>query len=709
MHIKSVLATIACLSFFSFAQLPTLTIKTKNNQTPVANQVQNGNSFCPQGTYSANVGQQNANNSTSGAMSYDLPYIEATETELSGADTKYNFKRIAPGKPNASDSIRRRGNSTANTGGGGMFPGMGGGGGEKIPFRVKFDKKVAMFGRPAEKSWALLANYYDPSIMQSYLAFYLGRKLGLDFTPNGYYLKLNVAGQNRGVYLLTDQIQRSEASVDIDKEGGWLAEFDYHCATSTADQKRFYHTGANRYNLNTKIREPDLDDLPLNQSRQPDGTCLDFVKSDLNKLLDKMKDNSFPNNGYRDYIDLTSYAKYIMIQLFMDNQDWNGLASSSTLLGSTYAYRNKGEKIKAGPLWDFDLACGTAMSMFGGGSFFNQPIDEQLEPRHDFYKRLFSDPVFQARYKKIWNDNKSVFERVGNTVIDSITNVVASSMAGNIANGVSNVTEQSYRQHTGNLKNWWSRRITAFGNKVNQMNGSDVSESAVASDLINSKMNCREAVSSSSKPSSSSVASSSSAVSSSSRPSSSSANNVVSSSSVNNNGQVTLTCSNLQSSVEKGGHINEPTLTCSNGSQPNNPQWQGRPSCNCWDVSSTTQTERYTISVTATCGQSYNLRADCGTVTVGAPPSSSSSSEDPTPIVPKQTLASLHVQAIGGAIVLENLPRDTKIEMYNLQGKVVYSTNSGNSRALKIQVQTGIYIMRATLGSEKKIQRFVVK
>ena len=697
MHIKSVLATIACLSFFSFAQLPTLTIKTKNNQTPVANQVQNGNSFCPQGTYSANVGQQNANNSTSGAMSYDLPYIEATETELSGADTKYNFKRIAPGKPNASDSIRRRGNSTANTGGGGMFPGMGGGGGEKIPFRVKFDKKVAMFGRPAEKSWALLANYYDPSIMQSYLAFYLGRKLGLDFTPNGYYLKLNVAGQNRGVYLLTDQIQRSEASVDIDKEGGWLAEFDYHCATSTADQKRFYHTGANRYNLNTKIREPDLDDLPLNQSRQPDGTCLDFVKSDLNKLLDKMKDNSFPNNGYRDYIDLTSYAKYIMIQLFMDNQDWNGLASSSTLLGSTYAYRNKGEKIKAGPLWDFDLACGSSMM---GGNFFSNDINEQLEPRHDFYKRLWQDPVFQARYKKIWNDNKSVFERVGTTVIDSLTNVIAGSIQGNVASGVSNVTEQSYRTHTNNLKNWWSRRITAFSNKVNQMNGNDVAETAVAQDLLNSKMTCREAVSSSSKASSSSANNTVS--------SSSANNNVVSSSSVNNNGQVTLTCGPVQSSVEKGGHINEPTLTCSNGSQPTNQNWQGRPSCNCWDVSATTQSTEYNISVTATCGQAYNLRAECGKVVVGTAPQSSSS-EDPTPIMPKQTLLGMRTQTMGGAITLENLPSNTKIELYSLQGKVVYSTNSGNSRALRIQVQAGIYIMRATLGSEKNVQRLVVK
>jgi len=636
MNIKSVLTAMACLSIFSFAQLPTLTIKTKNNAMPVATQVQNGQQYCPAGTSSGGFGQTGGDYSTSGAMGYIEKYIETTETEVTGSPD-YNFKRTAPGIANASDSIRIRGNSTAATNV------------NKKSFRIKFDKKVAMFGRPATKSWALLANYYDPSIMQSYLAFYLGRKLKLDFTPNGYYLKLNVANQNRGVYLLTDQIQRSEASVNIDKEGGWLVEFDYHCATSTDDQQRYYHTGSSRYNLNTKIREPDLDDLPQTSSQQPDGTCLDFVKSDINALLDKMKDSNFPNNGYRDYVDLESYAKYIMVQLFMDNQDWNGMASNSTLLGSTYAYRNKGEKIKAGPLWDFDLACGSSSL---SGSFFNKDINEQMEPRHDYYKRLFDDPVFRAKYKKIWNDNKSVFEHVKNNVVDSITNYVASSMAGNIANGVSNVTEQSYKEHTAKLKDWLGRRITAFGNYVNSMSnvGNDVAESAVASALLNSKMVCKNAVSSSS------------------------AANISSSS--ENNGQITLSCGPVQSSVEKGGTIAVPDLICSNGVAATDTVWNGRGSTG-WSVRPETQTQSYTISVTATCGSQRNLQAQCGTVIVGAT----------TPI-------------IGNAIMLENLPSSAKIEIYNLQGKLVYSTYSENSKIPQIPVQTkGVYIIRVKQGN----------
>ena len=661
---KSTLAAIACLSVLSFAQLPTLTVKTKNNATPGYTTLNNNNQFCPAGTYSQNVMQQNENNSTSGANAYNTTYLEATETELSGADSRYNFKKTSSGQPGASDSVRRRGNSTVTV--------------NKVSFRLKFDKKTAMFDRPAEKSWALLANYYDPSLMQSAIAFYLGQKLNLQFTPHGYHVKLNLANSNRGVYLLTEQIQRSEASVNIDKDDGWLAEFDYHCAISAADQKRFYHTGSNRYNINVKIREPDLDDLPLNSSRQPDGTCLDFVKSDLNALLDKMKENSFPNNGYRDYIDLDSYAKYMMIQLFMDNQDFNGLVSSSTLLGSNYAYKNKGEKIKAGPLWDLDLACGSPMNMgFGARNFFSD-YQEQMEPRNNFYKRLWEDPVFRFKYKKLWNDSKSIFESVNKTngVIDSLTNVIASSAAGNVGDGVSNVTEQSYRQHTAKFKTWWGNRINSFGNYVNGMSNvasSDVAESAPAAALVNSKRNCREAVSSSSKPSSSSVASSSSNV-------------LVSSSSSNtNNGSVTLTCTGLQSTIAPDGTIAVPTLSCSNGSVATNENWLGRPSGNSsWTRDPGSGTQSYNISVTATCGSAQGLSATCGTVTV---------STEATPI-------------IGNTIILENLPSNTKIEVYNLQGKRIYSGYSENSKILRIGVQTkGIYIVKTTYG----VQRLVVK
>jgi acetyl esterase/lipase len=90
---------------------------------------------------------------------------------------------------------------------------------------------------------------------------------------------------------------------------------------------------------------------------------------------------------------------------------------------------------------------------------------------------------------------------------------------------------------------------------------------------------------------------------------------------------VTLSCTGLQETVAKGATIAEPTLTCSDGSEPSSKQWTGRPGGTTnpsWTVSQNTNTTSYNIKVTATCGTASNLAADCGTVTVGTPGSSSS-------------------------------------------------------------------------------------
>ncbi|MDR2582919.1 MAG: glycoside hydrolase family 11 protein [Fibromonadaceae bacterium] len=160
--------------------------------------------------------------------------------------------------------------------------------------------------------------------------------------------------------------------------------------------------------------------------------------------------------------------------------------------------------------------------------------------------------------------------------------------------------------------------------------------------------------SSSAAPSSSSRAASSSSVAASSSSRANSSSSAAGSS-------VTLSCTGLQASVEKGGTIATPTLTCSNGSQATNINWTGRPQSNgSWSVTTNTNTTSYTIGATATCGTASNLTASCGTVAVGAASSSSnasgtssssvaavssSSSDDATPILNSQ-LSTLNSQPI---------------------------------------------------------------
>ncbi|GBU24889.1 hypothetical protein R83H12_01524 [Fibrobacteria bacterium R8-3-H12] len=52
------------------------------------------------------------------------------------------------------------------------------------------------------------------------------------------------------------------------------------------------------------------------------------------------------------------------------------------------------------------------------------------------------------------------------------------------------------------------------------------------------------------------------------------------------------------------------------------------------------------------------------------------------------------VQTTANSILLSNLPPNAKVEVYNLQGKRIYSSHSGNSQILKILVQTGVYVVK---------------
>lgn len=58
----------------------------------------------------------------------------------------------------------------------------------KKPYKIKLDKKADLFGMGKNKHWVLLANYYDNSLVRNRLTYYLGRKLGMEYTPNVYRL-----------------------------------------------------------------------------------------------------------------------------------------------------------------------------------------------------------------------------------------------------------------------------------------------------------------------------------------------------------------------------------------------------------------------------------------------------------------------------------------------------------------------------------------
>ena len=77
----------------------------------------------------------------------------------------------------------------------------------KKPYRLKFEEKVSLLEEPADKSWVLLANYYDKTMLRNSLTFFLGRNSNLEYTPNSHFVELMLNGRYNGTYELVEKLK----------------------------------------------------------------------------------------------------------------------------------------------------------------------------------------------------------------------------------------------------------------------------------------------------------------------------------------------------------------------------------------------------------------------------------------------------------------------------------------------------------------------
>jgi hypothetical protein len=446
-----VTAATAVFAAQSFAALPEIRITTANNANP------------DQGSGGGGM--------WGGTTTYK--YVGISEIKLTDPNNSAN-NITRSGK---SDSVKVRGNSTA-----GMT---------KKPYRIKFGDKIKVFGDTAAKSWVLLAEYFDATFALNGMAFNMGKRMGLEFTNKSWLVDVYINNQYKGLYRLTEHIQSNKGRVDLrEKHFGWLAEFDYH--DPDADEKN-QHFRTAKYDIGTLIKWPQLDDTSFTKNKN-DVSQLNFVKTDINNLVNKMSENGFPTNGYRDLIDLESFAKYVLIQLVMDNFDFNSKAQTGFLLGSNYCYKidsAKTTRIKAGPLWDFDLAAGLERTapmggggIWGGGGQSTFPqhyktYQDSIAPTHAFYRRLWEDPAFKAKYYKLWIKHKSDFQAMG-SLIDSLKSAISGSITGKGDNMWANnssygstagkLTDQTFNNEVQQLKSWWTNRLNFVDQRLKSYN-----------------------------------------------------------------------------------------------------------------------------------------------------------------------------------------------------------------------------------------------
>lgn len=302
-------------------------------------------------------------------------------------------------------SSRLRGNSTQN------FP--------KLPFALKFDKKVGIQGLPTDKRWELLANWMDRTSLRNAVALDIAHRTagahtdGLGWSPNGVNVELVINGRHVGNYFLCEKVKIDADRVNIKDcyedvvdggnsnpsvaDCGYLLEFD-----DAMDEVNCFRTDRG---LPVMFK----DEVPEN------GTLFNAIKDKIGAIEQNLENGNY-SEAYKQ-LDINSVIDYFFVQELTFNDEYKHPKS-------VYMYIDGEDKLTAGPVWDFDWQTFIIPDQVRayGGTYDCRNTDEWLygasalaekqwpwgnpdyvnDKPYMWYPLLFKDPTFRSSLQTRW-------------------------------------------------------------------------------------------------------------------------------------------------------------------------------------------------------------------------------------------------------------------------------------------------------------------
>lgn len=315
------------------------------------------------------------------------------------------------------NQLRIRGNATA--------------GYEKKPYQFKLTNKTALLGQDKARTWALLANYIDHSLLRNTLALSLAQAAGLPSVPESAPVDVYLNNVYMGSYLLCETITIDSGRVDITDlakatekvnemalEDAPLMDFDGQELTSQAwpPAPNSWHavdiphdpkdiTGG--YLLEIGIQR-DWDEKPsrfVTSSgwplvvREPEYASIaqmDYIRGLFQQLDDAIND---PEHGWEtlsELADVDSFVRKYVLEELLINYDGG--------TGSQYFYKDADSRdplIYCGPPWDYDNTLGVYEPVSDPAHFY---VRSRLTSPSTMFPRLWAIPAFRDAAKACYRE-----------------------------------------------------------------------------------------------------------------------------------------------------------------------------------------------------------------------------------------------------------------------------------------------------------------
>jgi subtilisin-like proprotein convertase family protein len=271
------------------------------------------------------------------------------------------------------------------------------------------DFNAAILGMPSESDWVLLANYFDKSLMNNSLTYYLARAMGR-YAPRTRDVEVVLNGEYIGVYTAAEKIKRGAQRVDIaklqptevsgdDLTGGYILSVDRNEGPGSGFTSSFppVVNGSGQTTF-LQYRYPKADDI-VPQQRAYIQAYVDSFETAL-----AGPDFADPEQGFRAYANDSSFIDLFLINELSRNVDGYRL--------SNYLYKDKysnGGKLHAGPAWDYDIAWGNAnycdgSDITGWAYAFGAVCPGDGNQIPFWWQRFLEDSTFQNAVRCRWNE-----------------------------------------------------------------------------------------------------------------------------------------------------------------------------------------------------------------------------------------------------------------------------------------------------------------
>lgn len=239
----------------------------------------------------------------------------------------------------------------------------------KKGYNVKFTneqgkkREQPLLDFPAFEKWALVAPWsFDLSYLSNAFTYSLSNQIGR-WAPRARLVEVffNADGNDVessdyvGIYVLTDRVEIDEDRVNIATlrasdvsgdavTGGYLLKIDPPDADETGWKTQ---RGMPTDSVSTIV-------LVSPKADEAEPAQLAYIKDYIQRMENALyadQATGFAQRTYLDYVDRASWVDHHLLNTFVSNPD--------AFIRSAYFHKDRGGKLAAGPVWDFDRAIGS--------------------------------------------------------------------------------------------------------------------------------------------------------------------------------------------------------------------------------------------------------------------------------------------------------------------------------------------------------------